>query len=179
MPALLLLMVIVLAGIALVPVGIIQRYRRGAIRRRARGWVAVINITGLTLSSTLLLSSAAITSRWVPDALVYALAGFATGLLLGIVGLWLTRWEGAPNSLHYTPSFWLTFGVTSIVTARLLYGLWRVWHTWRAGAGGDSWLGAAGIAGSLGAGTVVLGYYLTYWLGVRQRFRRTVWARRH
>ena len=177
MPLLLLLLVVVLAGIALIPIGIIQRYRRGAMRRRARGWVAVINITGLALSSTLLLGSAAITSRWVSDALVYALAGLAAGLLLGIVGLWLTRWEAAPDSLYYTPSTWLTFGITSIVTARVLYGLWRLWHTWRAG--GESWLDAAGIAGSLGAGAVVLGYYLAYWLGVRQRFRRTVWARRH
>jgi hypothetical protein len=178
MPLLIALVLVILAGIALIPVGITQRYRRGAIRRRARGWVAVINITGLTLSSTLLLSSAAITSVWVADALVYTLAGFTAGLLLGIVGLWLTRWEGAPDSLYYTPSTWLTFGITSLVAARLLYGFWRAWQTWRTD-GSESWLVAAGIAGSLAAGAVVLGYYLTYWLGVRRRFRRTVWARRH
>jgi hypothetical protein len=179
MPLLLFLVFVVLAGIAAIPIGIIQRYRRGAIRRRARGWVAVINVAGLTLSSTLLLTSAAITGIWVPGALVYALAGFATGLLLGLVGLRLTRWEGSPDSLYYTPNVWLTFGITSIVTARLLYGFWRAWHAWRTGTESGSWLIAAGVAGSMAAGAIVVGYYLAYWLGVRQRFRRTVWARRH
>jgi hypothetical protein len=178
MPLLLFLVFVVLAGIALIPIGIIQRYRRGAIRRRARGWLAAINIAGFTLSSALLLTTAAITSIWVRDVLTYTLAGLAAGLLLGIVGLWLTRWEGSPAALYYTPSAWLTFGITSIVAARLLYGFWRTWQTWRAG-GGDLWLIAAGVAGSLAAGAVVLGYYLAYWVGVQRRFRRTVWARRH
>jgi hypothetical protein len=101
------------------------------------------------------------------------------GLLLGLAGLWLTRWEGSPDSLYYTPSFWLTFGITSLVTLRLLYGFWRAWHSWRAGAEAGSWLIAAGIAGSMAAGAMVLGYYLAYWFGVYRRFHRTVWARRH
>jgi len=29
-----------------------------------------------------------------------------------------------------------------------------------------------GVAGSLAAGAVVLGYYLSYWLGIRRRLRR-------
>jgi hypothetical protein len=36
-----------------------------------------------------------------------------------------------------------------------------------------SWLTASGAAGSLGAGALVLGYYLTFWVGVRRRLRRT------
>ena len=179
MPLLLLLVFVVLAGIALIPIGIVQRYRRGTRRQRARGWVALITITGLMLSSALLLTSAAITTIWAPQAFVYTLTGLAAGSILGLIGLWLTRWEGAPDSLHFTPSAWLTLGITSLVAARLLYGFWRAWQTWRAGAGSESWLVAAGVAGSMGAGAVVLGYYLTYWLGVRRQFRRTVWARRH
>lgn len=179
MPLLLLLVFLVLAGIALIPVGIVQRYRRGTRRQRARGWVAVINITALTLSSALFLTSAAITSIWVPQAFTYTATGLAAGAILAMLGLSLTRWEGAPDALHFTPSAWLTLAITSIVAARLLYGLWRVWHTWRVGAGSESWLVAAGVAGSMGAGAIVLGYYLTYWLGVRRQFRRTVWARRH
>ena len=37
---------------------------------------------------------------------------------------------------------------------------------------GESWFVAAGVAGSMAAGAVVLGYYLTYWIGVRRRYRR-------
>ena len=179
MPLLLLLVFVVLAGIALIPIGIVQRYRRGTRRQRARGWVALINVTGLMLSSALLLTSAAITTIWAPQAFVYTLTGLAAGSILGLIGLWLTRWEGAPDALHFTPSAWLTLGITSLVAARLLYGFWRAWQTWRVGAGSESWLVAAGVAGSMGAGAIVLGYYLTYWLGVRRQFRQTVWARRH
>jgi hypothetical protein len=37
---------------------------------------------------------------------------------------------------------------------------------------GESWFVAAGVAGSMAAGAVVIGYYLVYWLGVRRRWRR-------
>jgi hypothetical protein len=30
----------------------------------------------------------------------------------------------------------------------------------------------SGVAGSMAAGAVVLGYYLVYWFGVRRRFKR-------
>lgn len=39
---------------------------------------------------------------------------------------------------------------------------------------GESWFVAAGVAGSMAAGAVVLGYYLVYWIGVRRRYRRHV-----
>jgi hypothetical protein len=58
------------------------------------------------------------------------------------------------------------------VTARLAYGFWRGWQTWRAGVEGASWFAASGAAGSMAAGAVVLGYYLAYWMGVRWRFRQ-------
>jgi hypothetical protein len=54
----------------------------------------------------------------------------------------------------------------------LLYGLWRVWHAWRAAGVNDSWLAAAGIAGSMAVGAVVIGYYLIYSVGVRWRLRK-------
>jgi len=56
--------------------------------------------------------------------------------------------------------------VTLVVAARVLYGVWRSWHAWTAGL--DAW-SAFGLAQSMAAGAVVLGYYLTYWLGVRHR----------
>src|SRR4029078_9722208 len=83
---LLLVPVIVVALIALVPFSLVQRYRMGTSRQRARGWLASINRVGLSLSAIVFLVSAAVTSVWVPRALSYTLAGFASGCALGIVG---------------------------------------------------------------------------------------------
>lgn len=175
MPLLILPLLAVLALfalVALIPFSIVQRYRLGTSRQRARGWLATINLAGLGLSAILFLTSAAVTTLWVPGALTYTAGGLAAGAVLGITGLWLTRWEPSPGALHYTPNRVLVLGVMLIVFARLLYGFWRGWHSWRAGLQGESWFVAAGVAGSMAAGAVVLGYYLTYWIGVRRRYRR-------
>jgi hypothetical protein len=172
------LLLVVLAIIVLMPISLVQRYRVGTARRLARGWVASLNLAALAVSIVLFLAGAGITSYWVPGALKSALAGLAAGALLGILGLWVSRWEAGPASLHYTPNRWLVLGVTLIVSARLVYGFWRGWDTWRAGSGDPSWLAAAGVAGSLAAGAIVLGYYATYWFGVRVRIRRHERARR-
>src|SRR4029078_12187418 len=119
MVPLLLVPVIVVALIALVPFSLVQRYRMGTSRQRARGWLASGNLTGLSLSSMAFLGRAAVTSVWVPRALTYSLAGFASGCALGIVGLWLTRWEPAPGSLHYTPNRALVLAITLGVMAGL------------------------------------------------------------
>lgn len=177
MPLLIVPLLVVLALVALIPFSLVQRYRMGTSRQRARGWVAGINLAGLSLSAILFLVGAAVTTAWVPQALTYTTAGLTAGCVLGMIGLRLTRWEPAPGSLHYTPNRWLVLGVTLVVTTRLMYGFWRGWQTWRAGVEGDSWLVAAGVAGSMAAGAVVLGYYLAYWVGVRRRFRRQLGAR--
>ena len=171
-PLLIVPVLVVLALIALIPISLVQRYRMGTSRQRARGWLIGINVVGLMLSVFLFLTSAAVSSIWVPDALVYTTVGLAGGAVLGIAGLWLTRWEPGLDALHYTPNRLLILGLTVIVTARLLYGFARALQTWRAGVDDGSWLAAAGLAGSMAAGAVVLGYYLVYWIGVRRRFRQ-------
>jgi hypothetical protein len=172
-PILLVPVLIVLALIALVPISIVQRYRMGTSRQRARSWLASINIAGLALSAIIFLVSAALSSIWVPYAFTYSASGLAIGIVLGIIGLALTRWERSPGALHYTPNRLLVLAVTLVVTGRLIYGFWRAWHTWRVGVDdGSSWFAAAGVAGSMAAGAVVLGYYLAYWIGVRRRVRR-------
>jgi hypothetical protein len=170
-PILLLPLLIVAALIMLVPISIVQRYRMGTSRQRARGWLININIAGLVLSAIVFLVSAAFTAIWVPQAFSYSAMGLATGCALGIVGLWVTRWEPARDALHYTPNRLLVLAITLVISARIVYGMWRAAHAWRAGML-DSWAGAAGIAGSMAAGAVVLGYYLSYWIGVRRRLRR-------
>ena len=171
MPLLILLPLAILAFVALIPIALVQRYRRGAARQRARGWLLSINLAGLALSIVIFLLSSAVTSIWLHPALAYTLTGLGIGFALGIVGLWMTRWEPARDGIFYTPNRWLVLTISLVVTGRVLYGFWRAWHTWRAGVEGASWVGAAGVAESMAAGAIVLGYYFIYWIGVRRRLR--------
>jgi hypothetical protein len=174
MPAVLILgfaLFVILAAIALTPLMLVQRYRVGTARRRARVWSSTVNIVGMAFSSALFVAGAAVASLWVPNALTQTLAAFAGGCLLGLVGLALSHWESAGGSLHYTPNRWLVLGITLLVTTRLAFGFWRSWQGWRATPDYASWV-AAGAAASLAAGAIVLGHYLTYWLGVRRRLRQ-------
>jgi hypothetical protein len=166
------LVVVGLTFVALMPLSLVVRYRAGTARRLARGWLAVANVLGFALSAGLLLLVAAVTSAWVPDAFSSACIGLAGGVLLGLLGLWLTRWEHAPRSLHYTPNRWLVLAIMLVVTSRMAYGFWRSWHAWRSAADDTSWLASSGAAGSLAAGAVVLGYYLMYWTGLWRRMKQ-------
>jgi hypothetical protein len=167
--ALALILVAVLASIVLLPITIIQRYRVGTARRPARRWVASLNAFAIGVSSVLFLIASAVTTMWVPQALTYSAAGLACGGALAVIGLMLTRWEQTPRGRFYTPNRWLVLAITLTVTARLIYGFWRGWHAWQSTPTDMSWLAAAGAAGSLAAGALVLGYYFIYWLGVRRR----------
>jgi hypothetical protein len=163
---------IVLAVIVLIPVSIIQRFRMGTARRQARKWVATLNLSAVALSIILFLVGALITSRWIPDVRTYTLYGLSAGCILGLVGTALTRWEHAGGRLQYTPNRWLVLAITVLVTARVLYGFWRGWEASRAGLGGAEWVATSGVAGSMSAGAVVLGYYFIFWTGVRRRITR-------
>jgi hypothetical protein len=171
-PLLLIPVLVVLALIALVPISLVQRYRMGTSRQRARGWLASVNLAGLFVSAIFFLAGASFTTIWVPDAFRYSAAGLGAGCVLGVIGLALTRWEPARGTLHYTPNRWLVLGLTLVVVGRVLFGFWRGVPTWHAGIQGAAWFGAAGIAGSMAAGGMVLGYYLAYWFGVRRRLTR-------
>ncbi len=172
MPVLVVLLIVVFIVIALIPLSLVQRYRMGTARRLARGWVATLNLAALTLSAALVLISAALTNVWVPDALRFTAMGLAGGALLGMLGIWLTRWEATPQALHYTPPRLLVLLVTLIVTARILFGFWRAWRAWEAGISRPAWFVGGEVAGTMAAGAVVLGYYLAFWFGVRHRLKR-------
>jgi len=161
-----------LGFVALLPLTLVLRYRAGTARRLSRGWVAAINTVAFGISATLFLCTSALTNVWVPRAFAAALLGMSVGAALGIVGLAVTRWERTSAGLYYTPNRWLVLTITLVILARLGYGFWRFFHAWRFMSGGDeSWLVAAGIAGSLAAGASVVGYYLAYWVGLWARFR--------
>ncbi len=169
MPLLILVVLLPLLLIALMPLILIQRYRVGTARRLARPWLATVNVSLMAFSTVCFLVSAALTSVWVPNALTGAAAGVALGAGLGLVGLLLTRWELTPEALHYTPNRWPVLIVTFLVSARVLYGLWRSWKVAEAGVYGTQMVLAFGIPESLAAGGTVIGYYLAYGLGLRRR----------
>lgn len=176
MPLLLLLLLLPLVLLALTPLMLVQRYRAGTARRLARPWVATFAVGAMLFSALFFLAGSVVTSLWVPNAFTGAATGVAIGCVLGAAGLLLTRWEPSPRTLHYTPNRWLVFVITFLVSARVLYGLWRSWAVVRAGAGDASAVAAFGVPESLAAGGIVIGYYLAYSAGLRWRIRR--WQRR-
>ena len=176
MPLLLLLLALPLVMLALTPLLLIQRYRAGKARRQARPWVTTVALVMIVVSALLFLLGAAVTTIWVTGVFPAASTGLGAGILLGVLGLLITRWEATPRSLHYTPNRWLVLFVTLIVSARILYGLYRSAAVAQAGVAGTSVVMAFGIPESFAAGGAVIGYYLAYNAGVRWRLHR--WTRR-
>lgn len=172
MPLLILLVLLPLVVIALMPLILIQRYRAGTSRRMARPWAATLNLLLMAFSAICFLAGAALTEVWVPNAFMGAAAGVVLGGSLGVVGLVLTRWEPTAAALRYTPNRWLVLIVTFVVSARVLYGLWRSWTLANTGVYGAPMVLAFGIPESLAAGGTVVGYYLAYGWGVRRRIVR-------
>ena len=172
MPLVALAVFIVLACIALIPFSIVWRFRSGTMRRQARGWVATLNLITVTFSTLILLACAFVASRWVPETLPYTAGGLAAGCLLGLLGTALARWEHTGGTLQYVPNRWLVLVITLLVTARVAYGFWRSWQAWRTSVESMAWVAASGMAASMSAGSVVLGYYLIFWAGVRGRAAR-------
>ena len=176
MPFVLLLLLVPVAVIALMPLLLIQRYRAGKARRQARPWAVTLNLAVMAFSAVFFLISAAFTTLWIPKSFAGAALGMAAGLLLGIFGLLVTRWEADARALHYTPNSWLVLIVTLIVSVRVGYGLFRTIAAAQAGVSGGALATAFGVPESLAAGAMVIGYYLAFNAGLRWRIRR--WQRR-
>ena len=175
MPLLLLLPVAILGLLALwlvlLPVSLWARYASGRARRRAQGWVVRGNAWLFVLALPLFLLSAWAATRWMDDALRDGCAGLLAGIVVGIVGLRLTRFERDSKGWIYTPNRWVVLALTSIVALRVLAGLWMAWGH----LSGD----ASGTVGELleaGAWTAIagvfLGYGLAYTWGLRARLAR-------
>lgn len=172
------LLAVLVLSVLLLPISIVQRYRVGTRRRPARGWLIGLNLLGVGTSIGLFLLSSALISAWLPGAFRYAVLGLAAGAVLAVFGLWLTRWEPSTGALHYTPPWPLVLAISVLIAGRVMFGLWRGWHSWGASPDTTSWLQQSGATGSLAAGAAVLGYYFTYWAGVRRRLRRLPPVRR-
>jgi hypothetical protein len=175
-PLLLLMLALPAIVLALMPLILVQRYRVGTARRPARKWINTFTLVSMVVSAVVFLSGAAVTQVWVPHALAGAAVGVAIGVVAGVCGLFLTRWELGVREMFYTPNRWLVLVVTLIVSVRVAYGFYRSFAAASAGLAGASIIDAFGVPESLGAGGVVIGYYLAYAAGLRWQIRR--WDRR-
>jgi hypothetical protein len=165
----LLVVALVLLWLLLMPFALWQRYRSGRSRRRAVRWVMTLNAWSLLVSVVLLLFGAWIAGYWVDAALTHAGAGLLAGMLLGVVGLALTRFETTVQGVFYTPNRWLVLALTLVVAARIGYGLYRMEQAWVSDIHA-AWLAQQGSV--LAVGGLLLGHYLAYAWGLRWRLRR-------
>ena len=169
--ALLVFVLLALAGVVLLSLAV--RYRAGTARRQARRWVASLNVWVTSFSALFFLSFTLLLSFWVGSAFRFALIGTGFGVILGLLGLAMTRWETQPEGLFYTPSRWLALLVTLAVGARLVYGWWHATHSGSNIASNQHWLmNASGTELSLAVAAWLIGYYLVYSMGVRLQIAR-------
>lgn len=169
----LLLIALVLLWALLLPLALLQRYRRGHARRRARAWTVRFNAWLMLMSVVLFVATSWLAGHWVDAALANASIGLALGIAIGIVGLWLTRFESGESHaglLVYTPNRWLVLGLTGVVALRIGYGLLRGWQWSRGEGDAAEWLAQQGNL--LAVGGLLLGHYLAYAWGLRQRLPR-------
>jgi hypothetical protein len=176
MPLLLLLPIALLALVALwlvlLPVSLWARYASGRARRRAQGWVVRGNAWLLAIALPIFLLSSWFATYWMDDALRDAGLGLLVGAVIGIVGVWLTRFERDAKGLVYTPNRWLVLVLTTIVALRILAGLWMTWRHASGDVSGalERWLDAGAWTGIAG---LFLGYALAYTWGLRARLSRS------
>lgn len=163
---------VLLLPLILLPLSIVQRYRVGTARRQARAWVATVNVAGFLISASVMVLTGAVTALWIPAALPATAAALTAGILVGVVGLWLSRWEHDDRTVYFTPNRWLVTLLTLVVIGRLGYGAWRTWDAWASWGAESGWLTSAGVPGSLAAGALLIGYGLGFWSAVRWRIGR-------
>ena len=168
--ALLFFVILACAGVVLLSIAL--RYRAGTARRRGRHWVATTNVWVTSLSALFYLTFAAFLSFWIRHAFPYALTGVGLGLLVGLLGLALTRWESNAAGFFYTPSRWLALFLTAAIAARIAYGWWRGFHAVGSTTDAHPFLSTAGMQLSLTVAGGLIGYYLTYAAGVGLRLAR-------
>ena len=172
MPLILLLPLLV-AGlfalwVVLLPITILQRYRLGRARRRVQPWFVRLNAWMLALSTVVFLAVAALLDHWVADALRDASVGLAAGLLAGVAGSRLDRFESTPDGLFRTPNRWLLLGMSLLLAARILIGIGLAWNG-DGSTGPWQWVTHGWL---LGVGGVLLGHALATAWTLRMRLSR-------
>ncbi|MET1162132.1 MAG: DUF1453 domain-containing protein [Pseudoxanthomonas sp.] len=164
----LVVLVLLALWLLLLPLSLWQRYRMGKARRRAWPWLVKFNSWALLVSVALFALSMAITNVWWPGALAYAAAGMGIGLQVGMLGLWLSRFEQTPQGMYYTPNPWISLALTLLVAGRIAMGFVEMWRYWQ----GRETLAIIPVldhASLFAVAGLLLGYYLAYTWGLRSR----------
>lgn len=167
----LLILVLLALWLLLLPLSLWQRYRMGRARRRALPWLVKLNAWLLSGSALLFLASMAVAGLWWPGATSYALAGLGAGLVTGMAGLWLSRFEYTPQGLYYTPNAWIALALVLLVAARIVMGVVEMWRHWQ-GREALSMLPTFEHASLFAVAGLLLGHYLVYGWGLRRRLPR-------
>lgn len=167
----LVLLLVLFLAVILLPISLVQRFRYGRARRRAWPWLVSFNFWFLLAASGVFLLVSGLMQLWFPHNLLQAGLGWLAGVALGIIALWLTRYERAVDGLYYTPNVWLVLSLTLLVAGRLLVSLVQIYRQ------GSAWWSGAHLSGDWHAGLVavaglLLGYALAYQWGLRWRLRR-------
>ena len=177
MPVLLLLPLLVLAVVALwallLPLSLIQRYRSGRKRRRVAGWAVSVNAWLVLVSVLAFFIGAWMATRWLPEALQLAAAGFGAGIALGVINLLVSRTEVEGGRLHVTPSAALMLVLTLLVAVRIALGIWQLFEhgfEWHPIQREERWFLRPDSLFALGG--LLLGHYFAWCWGLRARLRR-------
>jgi hypothetical protein len=152
---------------ALVAWGIYRRLRRSFGRQRVREGLMWLRIGILTVIATAVAVSAAHDVK----ILAALAAGIAGGAVLGYVGLRHTKFEVQSDGRFYTPHTYIGIAVSALFLGRLLYRFLSVYGGALPSHGYTATYQANPLTlATLGA---VVGYYVSYYLGVLQRTRLT------
>jgi hypothetical protein len=160
--------IVTLAIIALLAWRVYARVRRNIGRQH---FVAARSWTSVTLFP-LVIVLVAFGLRFQPPVMGVSLfGGLVLGVVLGVLGLRLTRFEVTAEGLYYVPSAHLGIALSTLLVARVLYRFISV------GAPGSD-PGATPLATHLTPLTLALvgmlaGYYVTYAVGLLR------WSVRH
>ncbi len=165
------LLVFVAILLLLLPLSMWQRVRSGGARRQARPWLVTFNFWATLVSTAMFALFAAIAGFWWPGAWLHAALGWLAGLLVGVLGYSLTRFEAGPEALHYKPNTWLVLGLTLMILVRLVAGMVQ---GWQASVNGVPWPASGWLshAGLLAMAALLLGYAGMYGWLLRRRLRR-------
>ena len=150
----------VLLVVALVAWRVYARIRRVIGRQRlsaARPWITVV---AFPLIAVLLLA----TSFAHPMAGAALLAGAAVGVVLGIYGTRLTRFEATPAGLFYTPNAHLGIALSLLLVLRLGYRFVALQLNTGSVDPQSMQLGSSPLTMAI-FGTLA-GYYVTYAIGL-------------
>ncbi len=98
-------------------------------------------------------------------------AGAIVGVLVGLIGLKLTRFEVTPNGYSYVPNTWLGVAISLVFIGRLVYRLGVIYLA--AGSVGPAAMQSFGRSPlTLGLFGVVAAYYATFAIGILAWHRR-------